>query len=191
MLVLGCQLAYTIAAPAPGRSFIPLNATAIAMTTDSIHEPLRACLGKFATGVTVVTCKDALDRPCGITANSFSSVSLDPPLVLWNIAKSSNSLNAFLNAEHFAFHVLTNEQEALSQHFARTDHTRFDRIDHEISDDGVPILPDCLAVMRCSTFAIHDCGDHHIIIGEVERFDVGEGEPLLFYRSRYRALAED
>jgi 3-hydroxy-9,10-secoandrosta-1,3,5(10)-triene-9,17-dione monooxygenase reductase component len=160
------------------------------MTSNSPAVSLRQCLGRFATGITVVTCSDDAGRPCGITANSFSSVSLEPPLVLWNIAKSSNSLAAFLNARHFAFHVLSDGQEALSQHFARTDHTRFDGIDYAMSSEGVPILPDCIAVMRCSTFETHDCGDHHIIIGHVERFDVGDGEPLLFYRSRYRTLAE-
>lgn len=161
------------------------------MTSNSPDVSLRQCLGRFATGVTVVTCSDDAGRSHGVTANSFSSVSLEPPLVLWNIAKSSRSLDAFLNARHFAFHVLSDEQEALSQHFARTDPTRFEEIDHVMSDKRVPILPDCLAVMRCSTFETHDCGDHHIIIGRVERFDVGEGEPLLFYRSRYRTLAED
>ena len=160
------------------------------MTTDSLHEPLRHCLGQFATGVTVVTCKDAEARPCGITANSFSSVSLEPPLVLWNIAKSSNSLAAFLNARHYAFHILSSEQEDLSQHFARTDHTRFERIDYESSPEDVPILPGCLAVLHCSTRETIDCGDHHIIIGEVDRFDLGSGEPLLFFRSGYRSLSE-
>ena len=160
------------------------------MTTDSLHGPLRHCLSQFATGVTVVTCKDALGRPCGITANSFSSVSLDPPLVLWNIAKSSNSLDAFLNAEHYAFHVLSADQEPLSQHFARTDHTRFDRIDYDDSAENVPILPGCIAVLHCSTRETIDCGDHHIIIGHVDRFDVAGGEPLLFFQSRYRSLGD-
>ena len=159
------------------------------MTSNSSDATLRQCLSHFATGVTVVTCRDDAERPCGITANSFSSVSLDPPLVLWNIAKSSNSLDAFLNARHFAFHILSDQQEHLSQHFARTDHTRFERIDFSLSADGVPTLPDCIAVMHCSTYETHDCGDHHIIIGRVERFDYADGDPLLFFRSRYRKLA--
>ncbi len=161
------------------------------MSTNSSDASLRQCLSHFATGVTVVTCADDAGRPCGITANSFSSVSLEPPLVLWNIAKSSNSLEAFLKARHFAFHVLSERQEPLSEHFARTDHTRFDHIDFEMSDEGVPILPGCIAVMRCSIFKTHDCGDHHIIIGRVERFEFGDGDPLLFFRSRYRSIADD
>ena len=89
---------------------------------------LRRCLGRFATGVTVVTCVDAVDRPCGITVNSFSSVSLDPPLVLWNIAKVSNSLQAFLDAEYFLINILADSQRTLSAHFAKSDHTLFDNI---------------------------------------------------------------
>jgi len=153
------------------------------------HSLLRHCLSQFATGVTVVTCKDDQARPCGITANSFSSVSLDPPLVLWNIAKSSNSVDAFLTAKHFAFHILSAAQEHLSQHFARTDHTRFERIEFEESADDVPILPGCIAVLHCSIRETHDCGDHHIIIGRVDSFDVAGGDPLLFFRSAYRTIA--
>lgn len=154
---------------------------------------LRNCLGAFATGVTVVTCRDAEDRPCGITVNSFSSVSLEPPLVLWNIAKSSNSLDAFLSARNFAIHVLTLDQLALSVHFARTDHTRFDDLRFDDSEERVPLLPDCLAVFECSTHEAHDCGDHHIIIGRVDRFrnDNGDAAPLLFYGGRYRGLGDD
>ena len=150
---------------------------------------LRQCLGQFATGVTVVTCKDHQGRACGITANSFSSVSLDPPLVLWNIAKASNSLEAYLGAEHYAFHILAADQEALSQHFADTDHTRFDRVSYESSAQDVPILSGCVAVLHCSTRETIDCGDHHIIIGHVDRFDTDGGDPLLFFGGDYRKIA--
>jgi flavin reductase (DIM6/NTAB) family NADH-FMN oxidoreductase RutF len=149
----------------------------------------RQCLGRFATGVTVVTCCDADGNPCGITANSFSSVSLDPPLVLWNIAKVSNSLQAYLDAPHFAINVLSAEQEALSVHFARPDHTRFENTDYSLSSDGAPLLPDALATFECRTHEIHDCGDHYIIVGEVTRFRSGDGQPLLFYGSAYRNIA--
>lgn len=151
----------------------------------------RACLGQFATGVTVVTCSGADSRPCGITANSFSSVSLDPPLVLWNIAKSSYSLDAFLDAKHFAFQILTAEQEHLSIHFAQSDHTVFSGIEFSRSTERVPLLPDCLATLECSTYAIHDAGDHHIIIGHVDRFSWNRGSPLLFFNGDYRRLADE
>ena len=151
---------------------------------------LRACLGRFATGVTVVTCCDRDGHPCGITANSFSSVSLEPPLVLWNIAKVSNSLDAYLEAEHFAINVLTADQRSVSEHFARSDHTRFQGVDYAVSEDGAPILADTLAIFECRTHEIHDCGDHFIIIGEVTAFRSNDRDPLLFYGSDYRTIGD-
>ena len=150
---------------------------------------LRDCLGKFATGVTVVTCQGA-KGPCGITANSFSSVSLEPPLVLWNIAKVSNSLQAYLEAEHFAVNVLSIAQIEISHHFAQSDHTRFNGIDYSVSEHGVPLLPGTVACFECRTHQVHDCGDHYIIIGEVERYRSASGEPLLFYGGEYHRHGE-
>ena len=151
---------------------------------------LRQCLSRFATGVTVVTCSDAAGNPYGITANSFSSVSLDPPLVLWNIAKISNSLQAYLDAKEFAFHVLTADQEAIANHFAQTDHSRFEGIEYEFSPSGVPLLPDVLARIDCRTAEILEGGDHHIIIGEIVNFVFGDGDPLLFFGSEYRRIGK-
>ena len=150
----------------------------------------RHCLGKFATGITVVTCRDHDGNPCGITANSFSSVSLDPPLVLWNIAKVSNSLHAYLEAESFAINVLSEDQQPLSSHFARSDHTLFDDIDYQLSADGAPVLQGNLATLECRTHDIHDCGDHHIIIGRVTAFQSNELDPLLFYSGAYHKLGK-
>ena len=147
---------------------------------------LRRSLGRFATGVTVVTCCAADGRSCGITANSFSSVSLDPPLVLWNIANVSNSLQAYLDARHFAIHVLNAGQQHMAEHFARTDHTRFNGIEHSISPQNVPILPDVLARFDCRTREIHEGGDHYIIVGEVEAHTAQDGLPLLFFSGEYR-----
>jgi flavin reductase (DIM6/NTAB) family NADH-FMN oxidoreductase RutF len=150
----------------------------------------RQCLGKFATGVTVVTCSDASGKPCGITANSFSSVSLDPPLILWNIAKVSNSLEAYLVARHFAINVLSSAQRDVSTHFARSDHTLFDDVEFTLSDDGVPLLTGTVASFECRTYDIHDCGDHYIIVGEVERFATSDRDPLLFYGGAYRGIGD-
>lgn len=150
----------------------------------------RQCLGKFATGITVVTCTDEHGRPCGITANSFSSVSLEPPLVLWNIAKVSNSLDAYLNAEHFAINVLSSEQRDLSSHFAKSDHTLFDSIEFQTSNHGAPILPGTTACFECQTHQIYDCGDHFIIVGRVIGFESSDRQPLLFFNGQY-ALVED
>jgi len=148
---------------------------------------LRRCLGKFATGVTVVTCQGT-KGPCGITANSFSSVSLQPPLLLWNIAKVSNSLQAFLDAEHFVINVLSAAQENLAEHFALSDHTVFENIDYMINGKDVPLLPDSVACFECRTHQIHDCGDHYIIIGEIESYRAEDGDPLLFFGGEYIAL---
>jgi flavin reductase (DIM6/NTAB) family NADH-FMN oxidoreductase RutF len=128
---------------------------------------LRRSLGQFATGVTVVTCCASDGSPRGITANSFSSVSLAPPLVLWNIAK------------------LKSDQQSFAEHFARADHTIYNGIDYDISGDNVPILPDVLARFDCTTEAIHDAGDHHIIVGRVLAHMAGSGSPLLFHGGEY------
>ncbi len=145
----------------------------------------RRSLAKFATGVTVVTCVDETGKPCGITANSFSPVSLEPRLILWNIAKVSNSLRAFLDAEYFAVNVLSNEQQQLSIHFAQSDHTQFDTVDICRSEENIPLFPDTLACFICRKYQVHDCGDHYIIIGEVIRFESRDAEPLLFFNGQY------
>ena len=147
----------------------------------------RAVLGHFATGITVITAMDG-DEPVGLAANSFTSVSLDPPLVLWNIAKVSNSLRAYLAAEHFAIHVLDADQQHLAEHFARTDHTRYNGIEHTISSRNVPILPGVLARFDCRTREILNGGDHHIIIGEIEGHTVRDGSPLIFFAGEYRTF---
>lgn len=149
------------------------------------HVELRRNLGQFATGVTVITCTDRNGTPCGITANSFASVSLEPPLVLWSVAKTCNSLGAYLEAEHFAIHVLTADQQDLSEHFARSDHTRFDQVEFALSDHGVPLLPGVLARFDCRRCRIHDGGDHHIIVGEVLTHQARRGEPLVFCQGSY------
>lgn len=154
--------------------------------SDEAHE-LRQSLGGFATGVVVVTCSGS-DGPCGITANSFSSVSLQPPLVLWNIAKVTNSLQAYIDAEYFAINVLSSEQKSLSSHFAQSDHTSFESIEFTQTSEGVPILPRTLACLECRTHQVHDCGDHYIIVGEVERHRINHGEPLLFFRGQYAEI---
>lgn len=150
----------------------------------------RRCLGRFATGVTVVTCVAENGLHCGITANSFSSVSLEPPLVLWNIAKVSRSLQAFLDAEYFGINVLEEQQEAISAHFAGSDADLFADVEHRLTERGVPRLDEMLAWFECRTYAIHDCGDHHIIVGEVVDYDAYDGAPLLFYDSRYARLPD-
>jgi len=148
----------------------------------------RRCLGRFATGVTVISCVAPDGTHCGITANSFSSVSLEPPLVLWNIAKVSRSVDALINADFFGINVLTAEQQSVSVHFARSKGDLFRSVPHALSARGVPRLSGTLAWFECRTWATHDCGDHFIVIGEVLDYEPGNGDPLLFYGGRYRQL---
>lgn len=152
---------------------------------------LRRCLARFATGVTVVTCKNRDDKPCGVTANSFTSVSLEPPLVLWNISRNSSSINAYRHAEYFAINVLTADQRELSSHFAKSGSSLFNVVSYENSVHGVPVLNDTLAWMICRTYQIHECGDHYIIVGEVKDFHFADGPPLLFFNGRYSLLTDD
>lgn len=149
-------------------------------------QSLRKALGCFATGVTVVTGLGANNEKLGVTASSFNSVSLDPPLVLWNIARVSNSLDAYLAADYFAIHVLRAEQQYMAEHFARTDHTRYNGIEHTISGHNVPILPGVLARFDCRTREIHEGGDHYIIVGEIDAHTAADGSPLLFFGGGYR-----
>jgi 3-hydroxy-9,10-secoandrosta-1,3,5(10)-triene-9,17-dione monooxygenase reductase component len=151
----------------------------------------RRCLGKFATGVTVVTCAGEDGRPYGITANSFSSVSLEPRLILWNIAKVSNSLQAFVDAGYFAINILASGQQDLSSHFAKSDHTLFDEVEIDRSERNVPLIPGAMACFECRTHQIHDCGDHYIVIGEVQRFDSNDADPLLFFAGNYAEMDKE
>ena len=156
--------------------------------TNDADRKLRNSLGRFATGVTVVTCAGEAGL-YGITVNSFSSVSLQPPRILWNIAKVSRSVDAFLAADFFAVNILAADQEALSVHFAQTDRPRFDKVDYQLSARGVPLLAATLACFECRTCQVYECGDHHIIVGEIEDFRYVDGDPLLFYAGQYAQIA--
>lgn len=145
----------------------------------------RDALGAFATGVTVVTARDASGSPVGVTANSFSSVSLDPPLVLWSIARSSSSFDAFNAAKYFAIHILHSEQEDISNRFASRGDDKFADLDCTDSADGVPLLADYDVRFECSTEHLYEGGDHVIVVGRVHRMDSTNREPLAFYRGKY------
>lgn len=142
---------------------------------------LRRAFGQFATGVTVITTREA-DRPApvGITVNSFASVSLDPPLILWSAARSSMRHAHFSGAQAFAVHVLAADQRSLADRFSRSG-DGFDALPHALNPEDVPILPGTLARFECRTEATHEGGDHTIIIGRVLRFEVRDGAlPLVF-----------
>lgn len=147
----------------------------------------RHALGTFSTGVTVVTLAgDA--GPQGITANSFASVSLDPPLVLWSPAKSSRRHDLFANARHFAIHVLKADQHGLSARFVRGG-AGFSGLEHSFNEEGVPVLEGTLARFECTLANAHDAGDHTIVVGRVLRVAHGEGEPLIFSRGAFGRFA--
>lgn len=150
---------------------------------------LRDALGCFATGVTVVTTLDEAGRPVGLTANSFSSVSLDPPLILFCLARSSSNLERFQRAEHFAINVLHIGQQPMSGAFARSSAERFDGVTWETWDTGAPILSGSLASFECATHQVVEAGDHLVFIGRVTRarFEPRR-DPLLYFRGRYRRL---
>ena len=153
---------------------------------------LRDALGCFATGVTVVTCTDSNGNPVGLTANSFTSVSLDPPLLLVCIAKSAASAEALIGAGHFAVNVLQTEQQPASIRFATRHEDRFGPNDWSPGEYGAPVLECSLGVFECAAHAVHDGGDHHLLLGRVvkARFDDGL-DPLLYFRGSYRRLHFD
>jgi len=143
----------------------------------------RDALGAFATGVTVVTTRTE-HGPLGITANSFSSVSIDPPLVLWSPAKASRRYEPFAAAKHFAIHVLGSDQADICEAFVR-DGTAFSGFETRNLTAGIPLIENCLARFECALFARHDAGDHTLIVGEVIAAEARPGEPLVFARGRY------
>jgi 3-hydroxy-9,10-secoandrosta-1,3,5(10)-triene-9,17-dione monooxygenase reductase component len=145
----------------------------------------RTVLGHFATGVTIVTAHDGTE-PVGMACNSFTSVSLDPPLVLFCAAKSSTTWPRMQSAKHFAVNVLAEDGESVCRVFATKGADRFAAVTHHRGATGAPILADALAYIDCETEAEHDAGDHVIVVGRVVELGYAtEGKPLLFYRGGY------
>jgi flavin reductase (DIM6/NTAB) family NADH-FMN oxidoreductase RutF len=149
----------------------------------------RRCLGQFSTGVTVITWR-AGETPVGMTVNSFSSVSLDPPLILWSLDKKSSRFSSFQAAPHFAINVLAENQVALSRHFRQAATEQFAGIEWESGKNGAPLLTGTAAVFECTREALHEAGDHVIIVGRVTRAILFERRLLLFSQGRYRIPAD-
>lgn len=151
---------------------------------------LRDALGQFATGVTLITVKSPTGEAVGMTANSFSSVSLDPPLVLWSLQNNSDVYSVYASPKHFAVNILATEQQALSNQYAR-------KGEHQLNDEhysdgkfGTPIIRDALVSFECELEATHEGGDHVIIVGRVlDMQRSADGEPLLFFSGGYRELS--
>ncbi len=148
----------------------------------------RMALGQFGTGVAIVTARDDAGRPVGMTINSFASVSLDPPLVLWSVQLNSPSSGAFRTAAAFAVTVLHAEQQALASRFAKTDENKFADVVFDNGHRDVPIFPHGVARFECETEARHLAGDHEIIIGRVIAFHHEPGPALGFHQGRFLTL---
>jgi flavin reductase (DIM6/NTAB) family NADH-FMN oxidoreductase RutF len=160
------------------------------MTVD--QRSFRAALGAFATGVAVATAPGRGGPPAGVTVNSFTSVSLDPPLVLFCLDRSAQSLEAFREADHFAVSVLAEGQRDLSVRFASQAPGKFEGVGVAEGLGGAPVLEGCLAAVECSRHAVHDGGDHVILVGRVERLRHADGgRPLLYFRGRYASLGHE
>jgi flavin reductase (DIM6/NTAB) family NADH-FMN oxidoreductase RutF/DNA-binding MarR family transcriptional regulator len=149
----------------------------------------RRCLGQFPTGVTVITTVWQ-GKPVGVTASSFSSLSLDPPLVLWSIALTSRSCSAFRHSEHFAVNILKADQTDISQRFSTPAEDKFKDVEWQPGCLGSPTLPGILALIECATETVLAGGDHIILVGRVKRYARFPGSPLLYAQGRY-AIAED
>ena len=153
-------------------------------------DELRQALGRFVTGVTIVTCRDTQGVPVGLTANSFNALSLDPPLVLWSLRVASSTIDAFTGASHFAINVLAADQVDLSRRFARPSSAKFDAGEWTDGQGGAPLLAGCVAVFECRRRSHHPAGDHVLFIGEVERIGGTAATPLVYHGGHYHSLKD-
>jgi flavin reductase (DIM6/NTAB) family NADH-FMN oxidoreductase RutF len=151
-------------------------------------DEFRLVCSRFATGVCVITTAVPEGGPHGITVNSFTSLSLDPPLVMAAIGSLSQQLPAFEKAGFFAVNILEEGQEVLSRHFARRQEGRFDGIPWSPGKTGSPVFADTLGVIECQIVQSFDAGDHRVLVGKAVYAKVQEGKPLLYYRSGYAGL---
>ena len=146
---------------------------------------LRNALGRFPTGVTVITTRTPSGKLEGLTANSFSALSLDPPLVLWSISCKSASVKGFVESGHFAINVLAAGQADLSHRFATPNENKFEDLEFKTGFGGSPVLAGVLAVFECAIDKTVDGGDHLLFVGRVHKIAYGVGEPLIFNAGKY------
>lgn len=152
------------------------------------HDLFRAVLGRFASGITVITTRDTDGTPHGMTVSAFSSLSLDPPLILVCIANEATMAPLMARTASFAVNILSAGQESVSRRFAGKFDDRFAGIGYHDGELGDPVLEDVLAWMQCRIVARHDAGDHVIVVGQVEQAGATDGKPLLYYRGGYATL---
>jgi flavin reductase (DIM6/NTAB) family NADH-FMN oxidoreductase RutF len=151
---------------------------------------LRQVMGHFATGVTIITTLTKAAQLHGLTANAFTSVSLEPPLLLISVDKKAESWPAFEESRVFTVNILSDNQEGLSRKFAVSGGNKFEGVAYRIGANGAPILDGTLAYIECTLYAAYDGGDHSIYLGEIQQAEIHEGKPLVFYRGGYRALGD-
>lgn len=152
---------------------------------------LRRAFGQFATGVAVIGVRAADDSLVGMTVNSFTSVSIDPPLVMYCPAKTLSAYAVYAGARYFAASVLAFEQQSLSERFARKGERKWSDVSYTLGETGVPLVDGAIVCFECEVAASYDAGDHGIVIGRVLALRIaGEGEPLIFHCSRYSRLAQ-
>ncbi|MBZ5727896.1 MAG: flavin reductase family protein [Acidobacteriia bacterium] len=154
-------------------------------------EQFRRACGRFATGVAIATVLDGEGLPHGLTVSSFAAVSLEPPLVLICLGHAVTMIEVFRSAAHFGINVLGESQRPLAELFARKGCDRFEGLEWDRGETGVPLIPRALAAIECAVRARHTAGDHDILVGEMVRMRVAEGAPLVHFASRYRRLALD
>ena len=154
--------------------------------SDFDAKELRRAFGAYATGVTVVTTRHGHGAFVGLTVNSFTSVSLEPPLVLWSQSLRAPSLSAFREATHFVVNVLGEDQASISHHFAKAHPDKFATIPHTLSNRGAPIITGAIAHFECDTAFEYKGGDHAIFVGRVTHYAIEPGAPLIFWSDRYR-----
>ena len=154
------------------------------------NDEFRAALGRFASGVTVVTTRDKAGRLHGITVSAFSSVSLEPPLILVCIDKTTGSHRALGETDCFVVNVLREDQQHYSDLFASQFHNKFEKIEYADTADGIPVLKDALVNLECRLVNCHDNGDHTIFVGEILKTSVSDGKPLVYFHGNYRKLRD-
>ncbi|PSO16068.1 flavin reductase family protein [Bradyrhizobium sp. MOS003] len=177
----------------PQQPSAPDPANEFASDSSSIDpRDFRNALGTYATGVTIITAAAPDGKPYGLTCNSFASVSLNPPLVLWSLVVYSSSLTIFQNASHFTVNVLGASQQALATKFAKSSDDKFTGVDWTPGLGGAPVLAESVANFQCRSVNRYYGGDHVIFLGAVEAYTYGAKEPLLFARGTFgRFLADD
>lgn len=154
------------------------------------RDEFRGALSRFASGITVISTRGADGRLHGITVSAFCSVSLAPPLILVCIEKTTGSYHALAESKAFVVNILGEDQSHISEHFASLTPNKFDRVEHRIGTNGLPVLAGTAASLECSLDAMHEAGDHAIFIGLVEHVTINDISPLVYLHGRYRQVAK-